>query len=68
MLTLVKVDAEEEFEIIAEQTNNSLNDVYSPIICGSVKSISKTTLEPYSRGKERDEAGQPGPWYTEHQY
>ena len=35
VLTLVKVDAEEEFEIIAEQTKNSLNDVYSPIICGS---------------------------------
>jgi len=46
---LVKVDGEEEFEIIADQTNNSLNDVCSPITCCSVKSISKTMLEPYSR-------------------
>jgi len=46
---LVKVHAEEDFEIIAEQTNNSLNDVCSPIICGSARSIPKTMLEPYSR-------------------
>jgi len=42
------VEAEEEFEIAAKKTNNSFNDVCS-IICGSVKSIPKTLLKPYSR-------------------
>jgi len=61
---LVIVDPEEEFKIIAKQTNNSLNEVCSPIIRGLVKSIPKTMLEPNSgvssnsmERKEMKEAG-----------